>query len=272
MWCILLLLLGQNGPAARVELQEPDLNESSGVCVAASGEVWSHNDSGDTPRLFAFNRQGQRVAECQVKGARAADWEDICSFELDGKHYFAIGDVGDNLARRESVQIYVVEQPHPDQLSENTFDLESLCRIEVSYPQGALNCEALAFDPLTRSFVLVSKQTLHCQFYRVPIQDFLRDRAVRAEEGPRLLVPMVTGADISPDGKRLVLSTYGPGILLERHADASRGWLTDRPQTFELPSRRLGESICFADDAANLLLTSEFAPAPLFTVPCPAPE
>ncbi|MCA9183069.1 MAG: hypothetical protein KDA51_16520 [Planctomycetales bacterium] len=90
-----------------VILQSNELNESSGV--AQVGELlWTHNDSGDKPRLFAFASDGSLRGQFNIRVAQALDWEDICALSRDGKHYLAVGDVGDNSARRASVNVYVI--------------------------------------------------------------------------------------------------------------------------------------------------------------------
>lgn len=251
-------------------LQHPELTESSGVCVSSDGRwIWSHNDSGDRPRLFAFDRQGQSVTIGEMKSARAKDWEDICAFSVKGQKFLAVGDVGDNDRRRHEVHIYVVREPSLSDRPKSTIELPTVCRLTVTYPQGALNCEALAYDPQRQVFVLASKENWRCQLFTVDASRLTEDRQVDAKLLQTVILPQVTGADISRDGKRLALATYGPGCMLYR--DEEGNWKTDGEalQMFELPMRKQGESICF-DGASKLLLTSEFAPTPLFSIPCPA--
>ncbi len=278
-------------PTQQIILQSSELNESSGV--AQVGELlWTHNDSGDQPRLFAFAADGSLRGQFQVRGAQALDWEDICAFSRDGKHYLAVGDVGDNSARRPSVELYVIEVPvklparvkDPNNGAIAVEDLSVLATFEVQYSTGPVNCEALAYDPLSCSFVLATKELFECRFFRVPAPQLSGLHQVQAEPIGWLRLPLVTGADISPDGRQLVLCTYGPGCLLlrtELEAGSSpssddpsklHGWRTEGDQAsliFQLPSRRQGESICFSSDGKRLWLTSEFVPTPLFEVIVP---
>ena len=272
--------------AEPLTLQSSELNESSGV--AQVGELlWTHNDSGDQPRLFAFATDGSLRGQFNVQGARALDWEDICAFSRDGKHYLAVGDVGDNLARRTSVQIYVIEVPvklparteDPSNGAMAVENLSVLATFEVTYATGPVNCEALAYDPLSSSFVLATKELFQCRLFRVAAPQLTGVQRVQAELIGGLRLPLVTAADISPDGQQLVLLTYGPGCLLQRTVSQSRkgeskleGWQTEGDQAaliFNLPSRRQGESICFSSDGKRLWLTSEFVPTPLFEVSVP---
>ncbi|MEZ6075689.1 MAG: hypothetical protein R3C56_08425 [Pirellulaceae bacterium] len=213
------------------------------------------------------------------------DWEDICAFSRDGKHYLAIGDVGDNSARRASVTLYVIEAPVELPASNAVEELSVLATFEVTYPTGPVNCEALAYDPLSSSFVLATKEILQCRLFRIPAPRLSGVKKVQAELIGELRLPLVTAGDISPDGKQMVLLTYGPGCLLQRtvsQPSESQGsedtskledWQTEGDQAvlfFNLPNRRQGESICFSSDGKRLWLTSEFIPTPLFEVPVPS--
>lgn len=266
-----------------VILQSNELNESSGV--AQVGELlWTHNDSGDKPRLFAFASDGSLRGQFNIRVAQALDWEDICALSRDGKHYLAVGDVGDNSARRASVNVYVIEVPAELPASNAVEDLSVLATFEVTYPTGPVNCETLAYDPLSSSFVLATKELLQCRLFRIPAPRLSGFSRVQAELIGSLRLPLVTAGDISPDGQQMVLSTYGPGCLLQRTVsqpnesqssdDPSKpeGWQTEGDQAaliFNLPNRRQGESICFSSDGKRLWLTSEFIPTPLLEVPVP---
>ena len=276
----LMLIAAQGGSRVRaeqIELQSPELNESSGL--AQVGEFWwTHNDSGDVPRLFVFDRQGQLRGQYEVTGAQAEDWEDICGLTRGDRHYLAIGDVGDNLAQRPAVQIYVVEVPAELPQSESPSapggKLPVVACIQVSYPDGPVNCEALAYDPRTEAFVLATKEAVRCRLFSVPVGRLEGQQQVGARPLGGLVLPWVTGGDIDAAGSRLALTTYGPACLIRCDADAREPdrWLADLQGSMTLlplPARRQGESICFSRDGSQLALTSEFAPTPLWTVPLP---
>lgn len=267
---ISLFLLGLVAQGATT-LNAPELTESSGVCVSADGKIiWSHNDSGGKPRLFGFGPDGRLLGILNVDGARAVDWEDMCSFSLAGTDYLAVGDVGDNLSNRDSVQIYIVAAPDSRELEERKgLARKPVCRLTIRYPGGAVNCEAIAFDPDRKSLLLVSKELLRCRVFEAQFAGLEKDQEIEARLLGTLALPMVTGADVSRDGTRLVLSTYGPGCLVRRTSDGWQGKGEHSLQMFPLPSRKQGESICFDRTGERLLLTSEFAPTPLHQIECP---
>ncbi len=282
MCCLACLWLSTGlAHSQTIVLQAPELNESSGIAQVGQ-QLWSHNDSGDSPRFFVFKKSGELLGKVEIKGAKAFDWEDMCSFSRDGKQYVAVGDVGDNSSGRKAVQIYVIEIPKELAATTSRFEenwkLPVAAEFRVTYPGGAVDCEAVAYDPLTESFLLATKELLRCRLYTVPATRLDARQDVEARLIGTVFLPLVTGADISPDGSRLVLSTYGPGALISRSqtsADEKQPattWLTEGEgavKMFALPARKQGESICFSNDGRKLWLTSEHVPTPLIEVIVP---
>ena len=75
---------------------------SPGSCSRARACFWTHNDSGDAPRVFALGRDGRLRGEVAVTGAEHVDWEDIA---IRGRTLY-VGDIGDNLAQRPEIVVY----------------------------------------------------------------------------------------------------------------------------------------------------------------------
>ena len=260
----------------QVSIDIPELTESSGLAFSTRSDdvLFSHNDSGDTARLFAFNLKGKFLYELQVEKAKSKDWEDMCSFEHDGKNWLAVGDIGDNDFHHDYVSIYVFKEP-----KEKEGDKKRKCEVEyelkVEYPRGAVNSEALAYDPIRHSFLLLSKETLNCVFYEVPIPENPKgDMRVTAKQVANYTIPLVTGAAISRDGQHLAICTYGPACLIERNPqNPDKPWDMKANDVatkfFEVTARKQGEAICFAPDGKHLWLTSEHKPTPLIEIKLP---
>jgi hypothetical protein len=266
-----LCILSCSAVAQDVQLQSSELNESSGIAEPRPGEIWTHNDSGDSPRFFVFGVDGRPLAQVWGEGLKAIDWEDMCSFTRDGRRFVAVGDVGDNARRRPEVTIYVLEVA-ADLLAskQERVPINLVASLYVTYPDGPVDCETLAYDPVRKSFLLASKELLRCRLFEVDARVLVGKRQVQAKQVGSVLLPMVTAGDISMNGDLLVLATYGPGCLIRRGQNGQ--WQTqgdDAVRMFELPPRRQGESICFAQDGHSLWLSSEKAPSPLFKVPLP---
>ena len=74
--------------------------------------------------------------------------------------------------------------------------------------------------------------------------------------------------DISPDGLRAVVLTYGNAYEYVRGPKET--WAEGfgrEPRVIKMPRRAQGESICYGHDGTTLYLTSEKLPTPLLEVP-----
>ena len=90
---------------------------------------------------------------------------------------------------------------------------------------------------------------------------------IRLSFGSRGL-EVVTGGDISPDGRRVALSTYATGYELELAAGEipfDDIWLRP-PEPVALANRLQGESVAYSIDGRALITTSEIVPFALAQV------
>jgi hypothetical protein len=85
---------------------------------------------------------------------------------------------------------------------------------------------------------------------------------------PALPSGLVTGGDISPNGKRVVLCDYFSGyeLLLPVGAKAFDDIWSERLTAFDLGPREIGESIAFANDENTVFATTERSKPPLIRV------
>jgi len=262
-------------PVRIARLANRSIDESSGVAVGRvnPGVFWTHNDSGDSPTLYAFNRKGEHLATVHVAGAAARDWEDICSFKLGGKGVLLIGDFGDNARARARCTLYAVHEPKlPAKRPDRALSATVVQRVHFRYADGAANCESVAFDPTSRTVVIVTKSTRPAGVYLLPWPKRPADEPVVLQCAARLDLPETTAMDISPDGRRAVVLTYGDAYEYAR--GAKQTWadaFKRKPRKLKMPRRGQGESICYGPAGRSLYLTSEGAPMPLWEVPAASP-
>ena len=76
-----------------------------------------------------------------MEGAQNIDWEDISIGEYEGEFTLFIGDIGDNLAARNTVVIYLVAEPESD-----ATNVRIERKIELGYEDGARDAELLLVD------------------------------------------------------------------------------------------------------------------------------
>ncbi len=254
--------LQYKAPQRLALLEDDEINESSGLarCVSRPGTYWTHNDSGDRPRLFLFDEAGKTLATFDVAGARATDWEDMCSFRYQQTNYLLIGDVGDNAARRQSVKLYLVEEPSESRLAKPLGGKLAVKQtIEFTYEDGPRDCESIGFDPRGGEIYLVSKEVaMECSVYRLPLFGNDDGQVRVAKRVARIEVPIAVAMDISPDGSGLIVLTYFEAFEFRRRGKESLAAALRRPgRRLTMPVRRQGETICYGHDGRSLFLTSE---------------
>ncbi len=239
------------------------LNESSGVAVsrALEGVLWTHNDSGDGPVLYAVDSTGALLGTYTVAGARAVDWEDIALGACpDSAHpCLYIADTGDNSRSRTSVDIYVVEEPATLPSPDEEGEALQARRLRVRYADGPQDVEALAVTP-SGTLLLISKGRRGAiGVYRIRASDVLRDSVVIERIQELDIVPQhglgrrVTGAAVSPDGTQVVVRTY---IELGFYRLTEDEQLVEGPKCLIAGRELQGEAVDFVDDS-TLVLTSE---------------
>jgi hypothetical protein len=259
--------------------ESPRLRESSGVAVSRAhrGVLWTLNDSGDGPVVYATDLTGADRGVVRVHGVDSVDWEDIAlaPCPTGRRDCLYIADTGDNEQRRTSVAIYVVSEPHPPVAGADTAGIVPVATIRLRYPDGPQDVEAIYVSPLDAALYLVNKGWRgSVKLYRVPREWWQTDTVVAASPVQDLPITpaatwgrLVTGAAIRPDGGVVAIRTYTdiyffvPGI---------RGRLVPerRPPCSVAGLEVQGEAVGFLDDS-TLVLTSEGSRGTIHTVRCP---
>ncbi|MEM8678360.1 MAG: hypothetical protein AAGF97_03295 [Planctomycetota bacterium] len=258
--------LPEYGPAELVaELACRAVKESSGIaCSRRHAEVlWTHNDSGGLPQVFACDLEGRHLGEVKLRGADAKDWEDMAAFSLDGEDYLLLADTGDNGARRECYELYLIKEPAPEDESVN---VERIVRF--NFGGGSADCESVAVDPVTRKIILVTKAwSLKCKVYELPLDPTPTEQLLEASQIGELMLPGVTALDITADGRRAVALTYANAFEYTRADDETWAAALARPgNEIKLVARKQSEAVCYHPDGRSLFCTSEACPTPLYRV------
>jgi hypothetical protein len=266
-------------------LEDRRIDESSGIVASRRnpGLFWTHNDSGDGPFVYAFDRAGRSRGTWRVEGASARDWEDIAAGPGPeaGTSYLYAGDIGDNEGKRDFVIIYRFAEPEINPADAKAAGDAARATataevVRIKYPDGAHNAEALLVHPATGDIYVVTKTAAGAGVYKLAapytvagVNTFERVAVLR---GPDFFGTLVTGGDISPDGRRVALCDYANGyeLTLPDGAHNFDDVWRQTPVVIPLGARRQGESIGYRLDGAALLATSEGTPTPLIEVVLPA--
>lgn len=253
-----------DAPRQIATLEHQEILESSGIAASrrTPGVFWTHNDSGDEPRMFSLDESGKHLGMCTLRGAAAIDWEDIAAFERAGRNWLVVADVGDNFARRGEYQLYLIDEPDTNASTVNVEQTIRFC-----YDVGARNCEAIGVDAAANKLLLVSKRTLDAEAFEMDLPDVQTSRVLTARSLARLSIPYATGMDVSPDGLRALVINYAQAFEFTRAEQESWAAAFSRPpRVLDLPPRKQGESICYGLDGRTLYLTSEKLPTPLWRI------
>jgi hypothetical protein len=253
--------------AARAEsravfaLANTQVIESSGITASQWRDdvLWTHNDSGDTPRLFAIDTAGRDLGTIAVEPAEAIDWEDICSATIDGKPCLVVADTGDNQRKRDHATLYIAEEPDlaTDRIA------RVIHALPFTYEDGPQNCEGLAVSPDKQVFYLASRgKKDERKLYELSFTGTVARLVMSLNQ------PHVTAMDISRDGRYAVLLTQ-ENTALEYRRDTDESWpqaFSRAPRTLPLPEAVQAEAICYSPDGDALYVTSEGSPCPLWRI------
>ncbi len=277
MVALVVLLLQAPIVLRAATIRSDRLQETSGVVVSRAhrGVVWSHNDSGDGPYLYATDLSGTDRGRLRVAGAAAVDWEDMapgpCPSEPGACLYIA--DTGDNGRQRRTVTVYAVREPASPAGRGDTLTAQAR-RLRLRYPGGPRDVEALYVTPDGTLFLVSKVRSGAARVYRADRAHWSIDTVVQAQEVQELRIPRsqpVTGAAIRRDGQVVALRVPDEVLFF---TPGAAGALAPR----DSGSCRLaglqaqGEALAFIDDS-TLVLTSERARgrrAVIHTVRCPA--
>lgn len=209
--------------------------------------LFTHNDSGDTPRVFAVNRKGHTVGVLKLKGAEAYDWEDMAA---GPNHTLLVGDIGDNARSRKQVQVYRFKEPM------NLRDRAvKATKFTFAYPDGAHDAEGMMVNPRNGRIFIVSKQN-NGSLYRAP--KHLSTTKVNKLSKMRGAPADVTGAAFHPRGKGYALGTHS-SVHMYKSLKAS-------PRKIWIPSRERVQSIEFNRSGKRLFAGSEGNNSPIVQV------
>jgi hypothetical protein len=268
-------------PEVLARISSGEITESSGLAVSKCQKdvFWTHNDSGDGPFLYAFDSSGKKLGTWRLSGTRNIDWEDMATVKAaDDRCYLYVGEIGDNDRKRDVHAVYRVVEPlaSNNTASSSKKDPIPIDKFEVlkfRYPDARHNSEALLVHPASLDIYVITKSLdgpadvfgLKPNFGLEDVQSATRVSEISL---PTLPTGFVTGGDISPDGKRVVLCDYFTGFELILPNDAKHFddiW-SQKLVPFDLGPREIGESIAYGDDENTVFATTENANPPLIRV------
>jgi len=191
----------------------------------------------------------------------------------NGVNYLFIGSFGDNEEHRTDYRIIYFEEPaiDPVNLPEQTVTPKY---IKYVYPDGKKhNNEALMYDNREQMIYIITKVYYDvCQVFRIPFRldygdetqtlEYVCDLGVKSDLGegskPYKGFHLVTGADISPDGKYILIKNHNNIVAtycwvlywVRQDGESVADAVKRQPQPIKAYNTYewQGEAICWLDD------------------------
>ncbi|HOR29266.1 MAG TPA: hypothetical protein PLG73_14725 [Candidatus Sumerlaeota bacterium] len=141
-----------------------DLEDPSGLAVSTKnpGVLWTHDDDGAAPNLYAISTTGAHLGTFTITGLAPGDWEDLAVGPGPDaqKTYLYIADIGDNAETRAQINIYRVEEPavSSSQAPPLMRNIASFENFPLVFPDAPDNAEAFLLDPTTLDFYIIVKK------------------------------------------------------------------------------------------------------------------
>lgn len=250
-------------PQPKAELPQ-EVHETSGLFFH-QGRLWTHNDSGGKPVLYALDTATFQVVQRVTLGnAKNKDWEDVCT---DGERVY-VGDFGNNKGKRKNLRIYTFPLSALPESGDTTIQVDSIrfsfgdqTVFEHQKHEHDYDCESIF---ATEDFLyLFSKgwATGTTRLYRLPKEPgtYVAE-VVNGFDSQGL----ITGADYDRESKMLVLVGYVKDVWLPFQYviyDFDDAGVKLSHRRFEM-QHLLGaqtEGICFFD-SGRCYLSSETSP------------
>jgi hypothetical protein len=239
-------------------LKDDSLKELSGMVRSSAKDgatLWGEEDSGNKNVLYLMDTSGRKVCEASLQGAFNRDWEDLAGGPgpKTGKYYLYLGDIGDNLFIFPFITIYrfIEPAPVPGNVNITAFDA-----INLLYPDGPHNAEALMVDPRTKDIYIITKDAqagLYVARYPQNIH-----KATKLIKLGVLPISTVTAADISPDGDHILIKNYKSVFYWHRQPDETiSDCLQQAPNRLDYHAEPQGESIAWSSSGKGFYTITE---------------
>lgn len=262
-------------PTPTAPLGDPLLVEVSGLVASPSqpSVLWMHNDSGDAARLYAADTEGRALLRVELVGVDFTDAEDIAAApcpDASGPCLW-VADVGNNRRDRDQVFVFAVPEPEVDVEAEAMRTIQvsgdDVWRFPLRYPGLPFDAEALVVLPDASALVLIEKRDAAESRVVAASAPFARDEDNFLEVLGMFANPgvgiengrMITGADLHPNGERMLVRTYTGVFEVFLGEAGALGLPGEVAETITLGplSEPQGEAIAYDDSGKGVWTVSE---------------
>jgi hypothetical protein len=259
MPCVLLVILLFGAMRDDVAPLEPlgklDIKlvpEASGIVKSRRhpGVFWVHNDSGNTPSIFAIRADGRIIREFRLEIPNI-DWEDIA---IDDQGHLYIGDIGNNLGALPARAIYRIDEPDPVHTPAQPIKPTAVSRYAV--PRGnRFDAESLDYDHGTAIVIAKYLDGREAEVFAVgsgtpaPVLKPIEPRSLGRLAG---FTEPATGSDLDTDCTHLAVCSSMVTRIYRRDDVKKNDWKLESEVRYAAAQF---EGICW--DGRDLILVAE---------------
>lgn len=243
------------------------ISEPSGLVRSRThpGVFWTHGDSGCGAAIHAVGGDGKLIRSFPVEGGSCIDWEDIA---VDDAGYLYLADTGNNTNERRDLAVHRLVEPDPAN-GAGSVEIERTYRFRYADQKGfpdpadvSYDAEALFWAKGGLYLLTKHRGDMRTKLYRIPEEAAQREVALaplgsffvggdKARYGG-----MVTGADVTPDGRYLAVLTYHALFLFERPESGDQ-YLSRPVNRIDLNQHEMQQTESIAWDGWSLLVGNE---------------
>jgi hypothetical protein len=257
-------------------IQNNSIDEASGIAASRKNAnvLWTHNDSGDTERVFAMTTTGTNLGVYSISSNLGEDWEDIAvgPGPMAGAQYLYIAAIGDNLFGntpiRSNVSVYRVPEPMVSSAqSPVTVNLTGAEKLTFAYPDGPRDAESMFVDPQTRDIYIISKRENPHRVYRAAYPQSTSGTTTLEYVTQFNHPNWLTSGDISVGGNEIIVrgtETTSGRMFIRPPGGSIADAFNTTPITIPLHSETQGEAIGFDPNGWGYYTTSEGSNQPIY--------
>lgn len=237
-----------------------DLPEISGLVRASdTGRYfyWGEEDSGNPNAIYLLDTLGRLAGTRYLSGVLNRDWEDIAAGPGPAPgFYLYLGDIGDNLRLFPFITVYRFQAAFGSPASWKDSLIKQFDALNLLYPDGHHDAEALMVDPETKDlFILTKESPTGVYVASYPQNPASASRLVKLGTIP---LSTVTAADISMDGSGILIKNYDGIYYWKREKGQSVGaCLQQPPVRLRYQKEPQGEAIAWDPEGKGFYTISE---------------
>lgn len=218
---------------------------SAAETIPQSNLIWTIEDSGNDNKLYGLDTSGKIVKQIAITNASNIDWEDLTS-DKEGNIY--IGDFGNNNEKRELFRILKIDNKDLDKKTARAQI------IDFTLPKKKYSKDFEAFFLHNNSFYIFSKETKKFITLKVPNLPGKHEATLRSDYNLDGKNNKITSADISDDGKTIVLLNHDKLWKLSGFSDDD--FFSGNIEELQFDNNTQKEGICFKNNS-EVYMTDE---------------